>query len=96
MAIKQAKARNASYAGVWPAPSKVPFQVFYIDRSESRRRMALAGGIQQAGHPLHIQTGWRWIWVNDPDRLHGPFTSSRIAYKDAMAQNTLDDSPVVA
>jgi hypothetical protein len=85
MAIKQSKAKNAAYAGVWTLAGR-NIQVFYIDRPESRRRMALAGGIRQSGHPLHIRTGWRWIWVNEPDNLHGPFSSSRIAYRDAMAR----------
>ena len=80
------KGRNNGYAGRWPASNGRMFEVFYIDRPESRRRMEAEGGIQQSGHPKHIQTGWRWFWLNEPDRLFGPFTSSRIAYKDAMLQ----------
>ena len=85
MPVNAPHAERDAFKGQWMSKGGAPFVVFYIDRGESRRRMMDSRGrVHQPGHPYYVLTGWRWHMVDTPDDLHGPFSSSRIAYKDAM------------
>jgi hypothetical protein len=88
VADRYPRGRNDAFAGRWMSPRQQEFEVYYMDRSDARRQMEATGKVHQHGHPLHVSVGWRWrLW--DPqteadEQVHGPFSSSRTAYKDAM------------
>lgn len=82
-------ARNAAFAGDHTAADgNRRFHVFYVDRAAARGLMAAAGSIRNTWHPDYIPCGWRWqrAIAEGPvySKMHGPFSSSHVAYKDAM------------
>lgn len=84
-------ARNDAFAGDHQADDTGRFKVFYVSRPDARLLMAAAGKVRNPGHPDYIPCGWRWQALPDAPKLHGPFSSSSAAYKDAIktfAQDT--------
>lgn len=78
---------NAAFAGLHEAPDGSYVTVAYCTASDNRK---LNQGSPR-GHLSYMRFGWYW-WASptrprQPLLNFGPFTSSRLAYQDAMAQH---------
>lgn len=81
-----AKSRNAAFAGDATMPNGVVITVLYLDRAG----LVAAFGHQPPGHPNRRPIGWYWRPAKEENGWHslaGPFTSSRLALRDALARN---------
>lgn len=81
-----AKSANAAYAGEADMPNGTRISVLFLNAAG----IHAAFGKHPPGHPNRRRTGWYWREAdkaNAPDTLAGPFTSSRLALRDALKRN---------
>lgn len=78
---------NDAFAGVHDAPDGTAFAIGYRDKAA----LAPFNVGRPPGHAQRYRIGWYW---HNGSILRGPFTSSRLAYQDAMA--ALAKKPKVA
>ena len=74
---------NAAFAGTASLPNGSRAVVEYLDKDGLKKHF----GYQPPGHPRRKLAGWYWQPYPDRNAIHGPFTSSRKAIKDAIDCN---------
>lgn len=73
-------AQNDAFAGTHDAPNGYKFWIGYMTKHALQPFNSAP-----RGHYAYRKVGWYWCrpWLQSA--IHGPFSSSRKAYKDAMA-----------